>query len=64
MSSVRDDEYEAYNYDHEKHMHSGKSGKQRSKKEADQHTNHHDAGGHTRKTTTKLVNNHENNKGK
>lgn len=28
------DEYEKYNYEHDKHMFSGHSGKQRSKKEA------------------------------
>lgn len=41
------DEYEHYNYDNEtqKQMNSGHSGKQRSKKEAEQHTNLHDAGG-------------------
>ena len=55
----RDDEYEHYNYDHEKEMYSGHSGKQRTKKEAAQHTNHTDPGGHTRKTTQKLMNNHE-----
>ena len=56
------DEYEHYNYDHEKHMNSGKSGKGRSKKEASQHTNQSDPGGHTRKTTQKLMNSHENEK--
>lgn len=62
MADKRDDEYEHYNYDHDKHMYSGKSGKQRSKKEVEQHTNQHDVGGHTRKTTQKLINNHENEK--
>ena len=57
-----EDQYEHYNYDHDKHMYSGKSGKGRSKKEACQNTNHHDACGHTRKTVTKLQNNAENNK--
>lgn len=33
------DKYEHYNYDHEKHMHSGHSGKQRTKKEVEQHHN-------------------------
>lgn len=40
-----DDKYEHYNYDHDKHMYSGHSGKQRTKKEAEQHTNQHDVGG-------------------
>lgn len=39
------DKYEHYNYDHDKHMYSGHSGKQRTKKEAEQHTNQHDVGG-------------------
>ena len=60
--SDRADEYEHYNYDYEKDMHSGKSGKQRSKKEAAEHTNHHDPSGHTRKTAQKLVNNSANEK--
>jgi TPP-dependent pyruvate/acetoin dehydrogenase alpha subunit len=34
-------------------------GKHRSKKEVEEHTNHHDPGGHTRKTTQKLINSHE-----
>jgi len=51
------DEYEHYNFDHEKHMFSGRSGKQRTKKEASLHTNQHDSCGHTRKTVQKLQNN-------
>ena len=50
------DEYEHYNYDQEKHIRSGHSGKQRSKKEAAQNTNHHNPGGHERKIVTKLQN--------
>jgi len=57
-----EDEYEHYNYDQDKHVHSGHSGKGRSKKEVDQHTNHQDPGGHTRKTTQKLINSHKNEK--
>jgi len=53
-----EDKYEEYNYDQDKYE-AGGSGKGRSKKEAEQHTNHHDPGGHTRKTTQKLVNSHE-----
>ncbi len=37
-------------------MYSGQSGKQRSKKEAEQHTNHHNPGGHERKILTKFQN--------
>jgi len=50
------DEYEHYNFDHDKHMFSGKSGKMRTKKEASQNTNHTDTCGHTRKIVTKLHN--------
>lgn len=41
------DEYDQFNYDQdtEKKMYSGHSGKQRTKKEAQQHTNQHDEGG-------------------
>jgi len=44
---AEEDKYEHYNYDEEteKKMFSGHSGKQRSKKEAEQHTNQHDEGG-------------------
>ena len=55
-----DDQYESYNYDYDKHMFSGKSGKGRSKKEAEMNTNRNDPGGHTRKTVSKLMNNHHN----
>jgi nuclear protein 1 len=37
-------------------MYSSKSGKQRTKKEAEQNTNHHNPGGHERKIVTKLQN--------
>lgn len=37
-------------------------GKHRSKKETEENTNKHDPGGHTRKTTQKLINNHEHEK--
>merc|ERR1712141_846842 len=58
------DEYEHYNYDHEKDMKSGHSGKQRTKKEAAQNTNHHNPGGHERKIVTKLQNMEANQKKK
>lgn len=61
MSTVHSDEYEHYNYDHDKHIFSGHSGKQRTKKEASIHTNHTDPSGHSRKIMTKLMNT-ENNK--
>nr|ALS05174.1 nuclear protein p8 [Paracalanus parvus] len=51
-----EDKYEHYNYDQDKAMMSGHSGKQRSKKEAEMNTNRHNAGGHERKITTKLQN--------
>ena len=56
MSEEHFDDYEHYNYDHEKEMKSGHSGKQRTKKEAAQNTNHHNPGGHERKIVTKLQN--------
>jgi len=59
VTVVPDDKYEEYNYEQDKYEVGGGSGKGRSKKEAAQHTNHHDPGGHTRKTTQKLVNSHE-----
>lgn len=55
------DEYEHYNFDHDKHIFCGHSGKQRTKKEASTHTNHNDPSGHSRKILTKLMNT-ENNK--
>jgi len=61
---VGDDKYEEYNYDQDKYEVGGGSGKGRTKKEAALHTNHHDPGGHTRKTTQKLVNSHEKEKEK
>lgn len=39
------DEYEKYEFDNDKHMYSGHSGKQRTKTEAALHTNHHDPSG-------------------
>jgi len=56
MSEQHFDEYEHYNYDQEKFMNAGHSGKQRSKKEAQEHTNHFDPSGHSRKIVEKLVN--------
>jgi hypothetical protein len=62
MSELHFDEYEKYNFEHDKHMFSGHSGKQRTKKEASEHTNHHDPSGHSRKIVTKLKNTEENKK--
>ena len=62
MADQEPDQYEHFNYDHDKHIHSGHSGKGRSKKEAELNTNHTDPCGHTRKTTQKLINNHEHEK--
>ena len=56
MSEAHFDEFEHYNFDQDKAMNSGKSGKQRSKKEAALNTNHHNPGGHERKIVTKLMN--------
>jgi len=56
MEAYQDD-YEHYNYDHEKHIFSGHSGKGRSKKEACLNTNRNEPGGHTRKAVNKLINN-------
>ena len=62
MSEKHFDQYEHFNYDQDKALFSGKSGKQRSKKEAEQHTNHHNPGGHERKIVTKLQNMEKNKK--
>ena len=56
------DEYEHYNYDQEKAIKSGNSGKQRTKKEAEMNTNRPNPGGHERKITTKLQNSEKNTK--
>lgn len=54
------DEYDDYNIEQDKFMHSG-SGKGRTKKEVAK--NHHeDPAGHTRKNVQKLMNNAANNK--
>lgn len=84
-----DDEYDEYNYDQDKLVNSGHSGKRarrplsrpdacmlmrfrflyllpagknRSKKEASEHTNHFDPSGHSRKLATKLQNTESNKK--
>lgn len=62
MSEAHLDEYEHFNFDQDKHIFSGHSGKQRSKKEASEHTNHFDPSGHSRKIVTKLQNTEHNKK--
>merc|ERR1712212_154609 len=62
MSESHFDKYEHYNYDQDKAMYSGGSGKQRSKLEAAQHTNQHNPAGHERKIATKLMNAEKNKK--
>ena len=62
MSEAHLDEYDHFNFDQDKHIFSGHSGKQRSKKEASEHTNHFDPSGHSRKITTKLQNSEHNKK--
>merc|ERR1712156_474544 len=61
MSESHFDQYEHYNYDQDKAIFSGHSGKQRSKKEVAMNTNKHNPGGHERKITTKLMNAEKNN---
>jgi len=63
-TNVEIDEYEHYNYDQDKYANQGHSGKQRTKKEASDHTNHHDPSGHSRKILTKLQNTEQNQKKK
>jgi len=62
MSEQHFDEYEHYNFTVDKYLHAGHSGKQRTKKEADEHTNKFDPSGHTRKILNKLVNTEQNQK--
>ncbi|XP_023245073.1 nuclear protein 1 [Copidosoma floridanum] len=54
------DEYDYYNFDHDKHIYTGHGGKQRSKREAGMHTNQFDPNGHSRKIVTKLMNSEHN----
>lgn len=62
MSESNYDEFEHYNFDQDKYIHSGNSGKQRTKKEASEHTNHFDPSGHSRKIMNKLQNTEHNKK--
>ena len=54
------DEYDEYNVEADKYIHAGHSGKQRSKKEAAEHTNRFDPSGHTRKLLEKMINTEKN----
>ncbi|KPM11187.1 p8 nuclear protein-like protein [Sarcoptes scabiei] len=57
MSSLQDQNtLDYYMFDNDKHMFSSQSGKQRTKKEAEQHTNRFDPSGHSRKINEKLRN--------
>lgn len=60
--SVIDDEYSEYDYDQDKLVNGGHSGKYRSKKEASEHGNHFDPSGHTRNISSKLQNTEKNKK--
>ncbi|CAG0885620.1 unnamed protein product [Darwinula stevensoni] len=62
MSENHFDEYEHYNFDQDKYLGAGHSGKQRTKKEASEHTNHHDPSGHVRKIVVKMQNTEANKK--
>merc|ERR1711963_1376125 len=61
MSEEHFDEFEHYNFDQDKTMRTGHSGKLRTKKEASMNTNKHNPGGHERKIVTKLMNAEKNN---
>uniref|UniRef100_A0A4D5R9U5 Nuclear protein 1 n=1 Tax=Scolopendra viridis TaxID=118503 RepID=A0A4D5R9U5_SCOVI len=62
MSESHLDEYDRYNFEYDKYLYSGHSGKQRSKREVSEHTNHFDPSGHARKIVTKLHNTESNKK--
>ena len=51
-----EDVFDYYIFDHDKHMFSGRSGKQRSKREVAVHTNRSDPCGHSRKISIKFKN--------
>lgn len=57
-----EEKIDQFEFEHDKQMFSGQSGKQRSKTEAAKHTNHHDPSGHSRKILTKLQNTEANKK--
>ncbi|OTF69261.1 p8 nuclear protein-like protein [Euroglyphus maynei] len=51
-----EDQIEYFMFDHDKHMFSGRSGKQRTKRETTLHTNRFDPNGHSRKLIVKIRN--------
>lgn len=51
-----EDQIDYFMFDHDKYMFSGRSGKQRSKRETTMHTNRFDPNGHSRKLLVKLRN--------
>ncbi|KAH7644803.1 hypothetical protein DERF_010392 [Dermatophagoides farinae] len=51
-----EDQIEYFMFDHDKYMFSGRSGKQRSKRETTLHTNRYDPNGHSRKLFVKIRN--------
>lgn len=63
-NEIYTDEYDHYNDELEKYVRTGNSGKQRTKREASNHTNHSDPCGHSRKILTKLVNTEHNKRDK
>lgn len=62
MSEAFFDEYDYYNFDHDKHIFTAHGGKQRTKREVSNHTNHNDPSGHSRKLMTKMYNTETNKK--
>lgn len=62
MSEAFFDEYEHFNFDQDKYIYSGHSGKQRTKREASVNTNRPDPAGHNRKLVTKMQNTEANNR--
>jgi len=62
MSESHLDEFDHYNIEQDKYVNNSHSGKNRSKREVAEHSNHHDPSGHTRKILTKLQNTEAHNK--
>nr|AEO80032.1 nuclear protein 1 [Artemia sinica] len=56
MSEDHFDRFEHFNFDMDKHLFSGRSGRLRTKQEAALHTNRFDPSGHSRKLVTKMRN--------
>ena len=56
MSEAYMNEFDHYNYDQDKYVHSSHSGKQRTKREAMVNTNRADTSGHSRKLVQKMQN--------